>query len=114
MKKLAIAIGMSAAVACVSPALALEAADSNDTFKAIASIPESQQPTDKDMLTDSELAAVEGSAPIGQVGLVNVGVGNVVNNSLNDNDVRVLNNNNIPVNANVSVLSAGGQLIRTQ
>ena len=110
MKKFAIAIGMSAAVVCVTPAFALESGNIEGQFKAIVSMPPSEQPTDKDMLTDNELAAVEGAAPVGQVGLVNVGIGEVINRSINNNDVQVIDD----VNANVSVLSAGGQLIRTR
>ena len=106
MNKLAMAVGISAVLASVSPVLAAEVETTPQDFKAIAAI--QVEISEANRLNDTELAKVEGAAVIGQVGLVNVGIGNTLNN----NNVEVVKNVNAEVGANVQVLSAGGQLIR--
>ena len=96
-------ISMFAALVCAAPAFAMDMATesgNNSDFRALTEISVSQT------LTEQELASIEGQAPIGQIGLVNVAAQNVLNR--NDIDVNVVRNVTIR-DVQVGVLAAQRQ-----
>jgi hypothetical protein len=100
--KIVLASSMLAVLLGVSPALAIDRANqasNTEEFHVIAVVSGSQA------LTDQELASIQGQAPIGQIGLVNVAA-NVLDRA--NVDVRVMRDVDIR-NVQVGVLAAQRQ-----